>query len=769
MKERRIKTLVHAIRTGMCAAPGGGMRHGLFALGLAAVALAAHAEPVDPAAEQAAVADTASVPEGPVETVTVTARKANELVQDVPISISTVRGDQMVRENLTTLRDYFTKIPGLNVGRTGGRTDISIRGITTGANTNPTMAITIDDSPFGSSTGSGGGSSMMPDIDPFDLQRIEVLRGPQGTLYGASNLGGLIKYVTVAPNTSKLSGRVQVDASDVAHGYNGYGVRGAINIPLIQDELAVRVSVFKREDPGWVDNRTTGEEDVNTSVFKGGRAALLWTPNDVFTLKASAVHQKASGKGTPTEAIDTNLNLLYGEYVAAAMPGTGGYERTIDFADLVMTGDLGFATLTSTSSYGRLKFDGPQDLSSVFGGLIERIIGGPFGAQTTAPLSMHKRTQEFRLDSAEGASKLDWRAGVFYTDEDASGGQTITVRDRTTGVLIGAPTLSDSSSRTAYKEYAAFGVLTYHFTDKFDVQGGFRYSHNSQDYFSRTGGILNGVKPDFIGESSESKTTYMLTPRYKVAKDLMVYATLSTGYRPGGPNTVVATNIPSTYGADTTTNIEVGAKGQFFNNRLAVDAALFHIDWKDVQVLLRDAATAFSYTANAGGAKSEGGEISAVYYPAQGWTVNGNVAYTHAVLRTAAGASSNGFPGDALPYVAKLTGALSVNRDFSLGDGWTAFGGASSAWVGDRYLSFGETPTTRRYHAPGFATFGLSAGVRNRDWTVNAFVKNLSDKRGILSLGSTAAVAPSTAFPINQSSLNTINPRTIGVSVARSF
>jgi outer membrane receptor protein involved in Fe transport len=760
MHERKIKPLVHAIRTGLSLKPREGMRHSLLAIGLSALAVGAQA--------QQAVAD-AVAPDAQIETVTVTARKSNELVQDVPMSISTVSAAQMVRENLVTVRDYYSKIPGLNVGRTGGRTDISIRGITTGANTNPTMAVTIDDSPFGSSTSGGGGSQMMPDLDPFDLQRIEVLRGPQGTLYGASNLGGLIKYVTVAPNPNKLSGKVQVDGSSVAHGDAGYGVRGAINIPIIKQELALRVSVVQREDPGWIDNRTTGESNVNSTTFKGGRAAILWTPNDRFTVKASGLHQKAVGNGTATEAIDTKTNLLYGEYVAAAMPGTGQYERTIDFGDLVMTGDLGFATLTSTTSYGRLKFEGPQDLSSVFGGLLERILQAPLGASTTSPLSLNKRTQEFRLDSPEGASKLDWRAGLFFTDEDATSGQTITARVRTTGALVGAPVLSSSNSTTSYKEYAAFGVLTYHFTDQFDVQGGIRYSENQQAYFSRSSGILVGTKPDFNGESKESKSTYMLTPRYKVSKDLMVYGTVSTGYRPGGPNTTLATNIPTTYGSDTTTNFELGAKGQFFNNRLAVDAAVFYIDWKDLQVVLRDAATAFSYTANAGGAKSEGAEVSAVFYPAKGWTVSGNAAYTHAILTTSAGATSNGFAGDMLPYVAKLTGALSINRDFTLSNGWTAFAGVSGAFVGDRYMSFGETPTTTRYHAPSYASFGLAAGVRNGDWTFNAFVKNLSDKRGILSLGSTAAVAPSTAFPITQSSLNTITPRTIGMSLARTF
>lgn len=764
MKERKIKALVQSIRTSVGGMHGSGLRRSLMAAGLSAVALASQAAETNAAAEAQEVAEDSGIAR-----ITVTARKASELVQDVPISISVIRAEQMVQENTNSIRDYFSKIPGLNLGRSGsGRVDISLRGVTTG-DANPTMAVTIDDSPFGSSTASGGGTQQMPDIDPFDLQRIEVLRGPQGTLYGASNLGGLLKYVTVQPNTSKLGGRVQVDGSEVAHGGAGFGVRGAINIPVITDQLGLRLSVFDRQDPGWIDNHVTGASDYNKAKTKGGRAALLWTPLESLSVRASGLHQSSTGNGSSIEAVDAKLNPIYGEYVGAAMAGSGTYQRTIDFYDVAVNWDMGWATLNSTTSYGRLRYDAPQDISPTFGGLIETFLGGPYGALATAPTSLNKRSQELRLDSPENSGKLDWRVGLFYTSEDAGGGQKITVRNRTTGALVaGLPTLIDTVATNQFEEYAAFGVLTWHFTDQFDIQGGARYSHNSQEFRSKSTGLL-APSSDAAVDSSESKTTYLFTPRYKVSKELMVYGTVSTGYRPGGPNLARGANIPLAYGADTTKNLELGAKGQFFNNMLQVDAAVFKIDWTNIQLQLRDAATNFTYYSNAGGAKSEGVEVSAVLYPAAGWTVSGNAALTHAVLTSSAGANSNGKAGDRLPFVAPVTGALSVNRDYKLGNGWTAFGGVSGNYVGYRDMNIGSTPTAIRYRLPGYAMFGLTAGLRNKDWSVNAFVRNLGDKRGLLYTQDAGQLIPSKAYPIAQGALSTTTPRTVGISVARSF
>src|SRR5580704_13705937 len=203
-------------------------------------------------------ANEASIDQGtPLEEIVVTAQKREERQQDAPVPTTALGGQTLIDSNQLRLQDYYTSVPGLNLTNNGGgQSVVAIRGLTTGAGANPTVGIVVDDAPFGSTRSLAG--SFAPDIDPGDLARVEVLRGPQGTLYGASSLGGLIKFVTADPSTDHLSGRVQTGISDVYNGNQlGYNVRGSINVPL-SDAVAVRASGFTREDPGYIDNPSLG-------------------------------------------------------------------------------------------------------------------------------------------------------------------------------------------------------------------------------------------------------------------------------------------------------------------------------------------------------------------------------------------------------------------------------------------------------------------------------------------------------------------------------
>ena len=233
-----------------------------------------------------------------IETVTVTATKTRERQIDVPIPVSVVMAQTLVSTNSVHLEDYATKIPGLDVTSQGnGRASAIIRGISTGLGTNPTVGITIDDIPIGSSTSSGLGDGIIPDLDPSILQSVEVLRGPQGSLYGASSMGGLIRFVTTTPSLDNMSGEISVSGSVVAHGGYGDGVRGAINLPVVTDQLALQASAFYRIDPGYVDNVRNGQKDANISRSTGGRLALLWqiSPKVSYELAALMQTRKTDG------------------------------------------------------------------------------------------------------------------------------------------------------------------------------------------------------------------------------------------------------------------------------------------------------------------------------------------------------------------------------------------------------------------------------------------------------------------------------------------
>src|ERR1700678_1267405 len=232
--------------------------------------------------------------------IVVTAEKREERLQDVPVPVTVISTEDLLNTNHQRLQDYYTTVPGLNLVSGDGASSLAIRGITTGGGStgNPTVGVTIDDVPFGSSSGLLAFGGQIPDIDPSDLARVEVLRGPQGTLYGASSIGGLLKYVTVDPSTEGFSGRMQADANSVYNGNGpGYVVRGAVNIPLT-DTLAVRASAFTRRDAGYIDDPFIGRDGVNRADVNGGRVSLLWRPSADLSLKIGALLQDTRGFGS---------------------------------------------------------------------------------------------------------------------------------------------------------------------------------------------------------------------------------------------------------------------------------------------------------------------------------------------------------------------------------------------------------------------------------------------------------------------------------------
>ena len=254
----------------------------------------------------------------------------------MPVPVTAINADSLVNNNQLRLQDYYTRIPGLNLFQgIYGEPVIAIRGVTAAYGTNTTIGTVVDDIPYGSSTRGFGYSA--PDIDPSELQRIEVLRGPQGTLYGASSIGGLLKYVTVDPSTEQLSGRLQAGISSVSKGDDAaHSVRGSINLPL-GDTFAVRASGFSRRDPGYIDNTVTGQQDINSGDAKGGRVAMLWRASDVFSAKLSAVVQEQERDGSAY----AYLLPAYTDLQQGQLRGTGWLTRKSAAYSATLTARLG--------------------------------------------------------------------------------------------------------------------------------------------------------------------------------------------------------------------------------------------------------------------------------------------------------------------------------------------------------------------------------------------------------------------------------------------
>lgn len=738
----------------------------LLSTAVTAVAGILHAAPAF--AQQAANEDAVAVQE-----IVVTAQKRSERLQDVPLSITALDGSSLSQQNLVSIQDYASRVPGLNYSGTQ-QSQIAIRGVTTGSGTNPTVAIIVDDVPFGSSTVFPGANTL--DLDPADLQQVEVLRGPQGTLYGASSLGGLIKYTTVRPDTSDFSATAEVGGLKATDGGYGYSMRGTANVPLLSGVAALRVSGFYRKDPSLGYNALTDEDEVNTSRAHGWRAALLVQPIEPITIELAALHQDLrrfgnAGGSRVQMFVDENYQPQFGDLGTSGIAQPSAekvrlYTARVNF-------DLDFATVTSITSYSKYSGNDDQDFTQSFSAVtpLLYLVGAPIPPNNRTILgSGHltkKWTHELRLTSKNN-EKLEWLAGFFYTQEDSDNPQLIN------SIGSESPILIFSGRRISeYEEFAGFADLTYYFTPKFDIQVGARYAHNSQVFTSIQSGpfvvLTQGqATVTAIGTSSESAWTWLVSPRYRFSRDLMVYARVATGYRPGGPNRP-RPGTPDFFGSDTTTNYEIGVKGELMDRSIRFDANAFWIDWTDIQLINIDAATQFAYTANGPSARSRGFEASIDIKPLPGLTLSANGAYTDAILtedlpQSATITPVSGFDGDRLPFSPRWTANLGAEQEFDLDSSTTFYVGGNLSLVGNRLGNYTDSPASPRVVLSSYAQVDLRAGVRRDGYGINFFVKNLNNSRGAF-----GGSYQTNYVPANGYRLSLINPRTIGFNINASF
>jgi iron complex outermembrane recepter protein len=690
-----------------------------------------------------------------LEEILVTAQKRIERLQDVPVPVTALNAESLNNSNQLRLQDYYVKVPGLSFVSLADADSpsLTIRGITTGSTANPTVGIVVDDVPIGSSTRQGGGFSP-PDVDPSDLTRVEVLRGPQGTLYGASSLGGLLKFVTVDPSVAGVSGLLQGGLTSVRNGDDvGYNLRGAINMPLT-DAFAVRASGYTRRDPGYVDDPVQGREGINETDADGGRLSALWRPSENLSLKLSALYQERDRQGTDEIFEQPGM----GEFEQAELRGTGYYRRQTQAYSAVLNARLGNAALTSASGYGIDQFEVNLDLTPFFGPFVAQPLFGVAGASQPAQAQTTKASQELRLTMPLG-ERVDWLLGLFYTHEDIRQPADFVGVDPDTGEQAGSFLRNRVVGQ--FDEYAVFSDVTFKFTDRFDIQIGGRSSWNEQSSISRWTGPLAPAffpGPPQAGDSKDNPFTYLVTPRFKVYDDLMVYARFASGYRPGGPNTACTGSVPCEFDADTTENYELGVKGSFFDRKLSLDASVYYIDWQDVQMQLVDVVGFFD---NAGKARSRGVELALETRPLEGLTISGWVAWNDAELTEVPTTSLVvAAPGDQLPYTSPVSGNLSLEQEFALTDSISGFAGFSASYVDDRKGAF-RAGSPIRQDFSNYTQLDLHAGARFDTWTVNAFVNNVTDKRGVLT-GGLDKIVYQTAF-------NYIQPRTFGLSLSKEF
>jgi len=704
-----------------------------------------------------------------LQEIIVTAQKKSERLQEVPVSVSVINADTLLQQNNLQAKDYLPQVPGVALDQVGsGQDQITIRGIATGFGSNPTVGITIDQVPFGSSLYASLGCCVLPELDPLVLDHIEVLRGPQGTLYGANAMGGLINYITSTPSTNTSAGRAELDGSTVAHGNQGYGVRAAYATPLVTDQFALQVSAFDRQDPGYISDPLQGRSDVNEAHVSGGRIALDGKLSDVLTMKLSALYQQTSTDGSNMVDVDLSGTPIYGPYEHERMPGTDGLDEHLQFYTLDLKADLGPVSLTSLTGFQRLFFSNPTDQTPAFGPILPLFYPGAsnLGIALLNVIHTDRWTEEFRVASS-GQTRLQYVAGIFYSGENDNIYQQLAPAIYKTGVLQPSlPQALIAYLQESYTQYAAFANVTFNVTDRFDIGAGGRYSHNPQTVSQIQSGELIGPTTTVSSASStENPTTYSFTGRYHFDPDEMLYARIASGFRTGGPNFTYPPGYAS-FKPDTTVNYELGFKSEWLDHRLIVDPALYYIHWTKIQVL--QAANGLNYFTNGGTASSEGLELVLQVVPVDGLHVTGNVAYDDAKLTQNAPPNTfYGFAGNQLPYTAKWTANVASDFVRPISGAVSIFSGFTATYTGARVIDFSSVAGVPRLPLPAYTTVDLRFGASIERLRATLFVRNVGDRRGFL--GGTDYSAGVTNSPTGPGAAALITPRTIGLSLSADF
>ncbi|TPG16735.1 TonB-dependent receptor [Sphingomonas koreensis] len=698
-----------------------------------------------------------------VQDIIVTAGKRSEKLSDVGGAVSAISGDDLRKMNASKITDYFGFIPGVSLTSYGrpGQVQVAIRGISS-QSVGSSTAVYVDEIPFGQSSNESQGAAYLPDLDPSDLERVEVLKGPQGTLYGASSLGGLVKYVTRPASLDHTEFETGEDVNVVDHGDVGIKFRAAGTTPIIKDVLGIRVSGYYRRDPGFVDNVYLGENNVDRGHSYGGRVALLFQPIEKLQIKLGAILQNNHAKSmsevdydVPPPFIPTYGDLNNERYIdQPSYVNNRIYSAEIHY-------DFGPVNLISATGVTRQRIDRVLDITQSYGVRYARYLHTVPGDGNTIDLNagynIDKVTQEVRLQSRENGH-FEWVIGGFYQDEGSTDLSVATLRNPQ-GVIapdpIGHPI--GTSSDNDLKEYAGFAHATLYLLPNLDVSAGYRHSNIDQrnDKLS-TGIIYNGpTDPAFditrVDVAHDHVNTYSFGARWRPTSRLLFYARAASGFRPGGgrtlPPAAQAIGLSPVYQPDRVWSYEAGVKASALGNRLSVDLDGFWIDWKDIQNL--QLIETFYVAGNAGNARSRGLEAEVQFEPIDRLNLTGSFAYTDAIY-TEGNVAADVAKGDELTAVAKYTASLRGEYDAPINDRWHGFVGGDFQYRSSEF----DVVATR---LPSYTLFGLHAGVESDNLRVQVYASNLTDKRGLL--GTTTG---STSYAV-------VQPRTIGISLTQKW
>jgi iron complex outermembrane receptor protein len=616
--------------------------------------------------------------------IVVTATRQAQVLSRVPVSVSAYTQETMDKKGVKSIDDVARFTPGVRFD--SGDNSISIRGISSGAGAG-TTGIYIDDTPIQMRALGFSADDSLPAI--FDLERVEILRGPQGTLFGAGSQGGTVRYITPQPSLTDYSAFARAEIATIAHGGRNYEGGVAVGGPIVQDKLGFRVSAWTRRDGGWVDrvdNASIGaanprgvvtDANANTGKVSVVRGALAFAPTEALLITPSVQFQKRSTKDNDTfyEAISDREDGVFRK----SSPEYRGSTDKFVLPALNIQYDFGAAKLISNTSYFKRNnttgYDGTIYNLSYYQSLYLDEFGDgaplypfltPTGINQALPYyvspavvtnQQRNFTQEVRLQNSSPDDRLTWVAGVFYQRNKQKsveelvepGTETLfpfafgmTLEEYFEYPLFGADSYINET-RAKETQIAGFADLTYAVTDRLKVTAGARYAKAKYSFVNFADGSQNYGRTEGAGKSSEKPFTPKLGLSFQADPDNLYYVTWAKGFRVGGANPPVPvdacresldafglTAAPNSFDSDTVASWEIGSKNRFMGNRLQVAASVYHIEWKGIQQGVTLPSCAIQFTDNLGNARSKGFDFQATFRPVDGLTIDGSVGYTDA-------------------------------------------------------------------------------------------------------------------------------------------
>lgn len=705
-----------------------------------------------------------------LEEIVITAQKREERSIDVPMSITAKSGEELVAAGIKNVRDLSYAVPSLSVYETGpGRQMIIVRGIGSFRGTSSLTGLYLDELPI-----SGLQDSRNPayaDLIALDLDRVEVLKGPQGTLFGEGAAGGVLRFITKDPDLSRLGGELSTEFSNTADGGWSEEVSGVVNVPLANDVFGIRVAAKYENISGWIDQPagipaittssgpisqpSIGREDINDSEVKHVRVKALYAPTSELRLTALAeIHRnKGGGSNVVNQEPFEDSNFVQ----AFDRNAPTGYYDDYDMFNLTVTYDFAFAELLSSTSYANI--DSSQSETQLLNAQT-----GPWLEILVPAYQNHSTgfTQEFRFTSVQ-ESAFNWTFGANYKDAElihgfGDAGFSACIF----GSICLPPGLSAGEKPTkTSKSWAGFADVSYEFLNRLEVGGGLRYFSDKRESFNLQVSpvILSG---DF------SKTTYRAYLKYAFSPDANVYISTGTGFRSGDFNdaTAVANGAPQKISPETTLSYELGTKLRLLNGRIRLDAAAFYTEYQDMfanRTTFSPTTTTglVTFTANGQDAKIKGVEWE------MGWaitnrldlTLAGDVTDTEITQVDATDTAPVYVVGDPVNFAPKHSASAIADYRFQ----WAA------AMPGFLRLSFdrqGKSYCTERsnvliidkqFIAPAVSFFSASIGGEWNGWNWNLFGRNLLNEDGPLNASLDGVISAQA------------RPRTIGVGISKSF